>query len=201
MFGESKTESLVISKRLQVNRQVWRSLYFFILHWKLIKEICFSPKSANLALHTEVWYLEPIEHNLSQNNPIKGCSNPGWDSLNTGVKLAPKIRLYFTYLNGLIFRAKTYLSDLQGITTVSSSPYPEISPDDHCNRRHKKVGSFSCWFQVSISVDIALTFYSCHFFFSHWLLLGVEGSCSELYVNRSVIKGCWLSPVSQLFPV
>ena len=92
------------------------------------------------------------------------------------------------------YSADTYLSDLQCITTVSSSLYPEIPKDDHCYCRHmhEKVGSFSCWFQASISGDIALTFYSCQFFFSHWLLLGVQGCCSELYVNRSVIKGYWL---------
>ena len=80
------------------------------------------------------------------------------------------------------------------IATVCLSVYPEIPPDDHCNSRHKKVGSqllvsniHFCSQCINILlVPILLS--------SHWLLLGVQGYSSELYGNRSVIKGCcWIA--------
>ena len=72
--------------------------------------------------------------------------------------------------------------------------YPEIPPDDHCNSRHKKVGSqllvsniHFCSQCINILlVPILLS--------SHWLLLGVQEYSSELYGNRSVIKVCcWIT--------
>ena len=96
--------------------------HFQVVHWKLKRSVSapkcqFSPAGQTLIQPL----LEPFEHNLSQNCPIKSLFQPGSKSAlgnqtvlpRLSATIDPKIELYFTHRNGPIFTAKTDLSGLQ----------------------------------------------------------------------------------------